>query len=89
VFNEGVGVKQVSLRIDSIDYDQIEYGIPRPDVVEVMDVTSDPNRPNLGYEFVLDTTKLPNGKAQIALNILNNAGEMQIYGARVVTISNP
>lgn len=89
VFNEGVGVKDLYLLIDDTRVSQLEYGISRPDVVDVMKVSSDPNRPNLGFDFWLDTTKFENGNAEVALEIINNVGERQIYGIRNVTILNP
>jgi hypothetical protein len=58
-------------------------------VVEVMAVDSDPNRPNLGFDYWLDTVQLENGNIEVALEIINNVGERQIYGSRTVTISNP
>jgi hypothetical protein len=89
VFNEGVGVEEVNLLINGINASRIDYGISRPDVVEVMEVDSDPNRPNLGFEFVLDTTELENGRINVALELINKVGERQIYGTRTVTIANP
>jgi hypothetical protein len=89
VFNEGVGVGEVSLLIDGTKTNRIEYGISRPDVVEVMDVNTDPNRPNLGFEFLLNTTEIQNGEIEVALELINKVGERQIYGSRTVTIANP
>jgi len=89
VFNEGVGVDEVNLLIDGIKANRIEYGIARPDVVDVMEVNSDPNLPNLGFDYLLDTTAMQNGEVEVALELINKVGERQIYGRRTVKIANP
>ncbi len=89
VFNEGVGVREVNLLIDGIKISQVEYGLPRPDVADLLEVESDPNRPNLGFSYWLDTNRLGNGDVEVTLEIINNVGERQIYGSRIVTIANP
>lgn len=88
VFNEGVGVKELYLLIDGERAAQIQYGVPRTDVVQVMKVKSDPNAPNLGFDYQLDTLQYKNGDVEVSLEIINNAGERQIYGQRTVTILN-
>ena len=89
VFNEDIGVREVSLLVNGERVSQIEYGISRPDVVEVMQVDSDPNMPYLGFDHWLDTTRFENGDVEVALEFINNLGERQVYGSRMVTISNP
>ncbi|MFK7864889.1 MAG: glycosyltransferase family 39 protein [Pseudohongiellaceae bacterium] len=89
VFNEGVGVEELYLLVDGQRFAKLDYGVSRPDVVEVMQVQSDPNRPNLGFDYLLDTTAFENGSVVVSLEIINSVGERQITGTREVTINNP
>ena len=66
----------------------VEYGGSRPDVVEVMQVVSDPNLPNIGYNYTFDSRVIENGKHQVELEIRNRLGVLQRYGERTVEIKN-
>lgn len=88
VFNEDIGVRRVSVLLDGEEVGLASYGIPRPDVVAAMNVLTDPGRPNLGFEFSLDTTGLSNGARELAIRIENAAGEVQDYGSRRIFIAN-
>ncbi|HJO12897.1 MAG: hypothetical protein CMQ17_13290 [Gammaproteobacteria bacterium] len=87
-FNEDIGVEQIFLVLNGTRFQQVSYGRPRPDVVEAMGVDSDPNKPGLGFSYSLDTQTLKNGSNSIALEIINNVGEVQLYGEREVIVSN-
>jgi hypothetical protein len=89
VFNEDIGVKSVAVLVDDVMQGDAEYGLHRPDVVTVMQVTSDPQRPALGFSFQLDTTALANGPATLSVRFENHVGEIQYYGDRRVIIQNP
>ncbi|MEX0617607.1 MAG: glycosyltransferase family 39 protein [Pseudohongiellaceae bacterium] len=88
VFNEDIGVDSVNILIDGEVFAKADYGTPRPDVVEVLNITTDPNRPDLGFEYLLDSTVLPNGEYALALEIINAAGEVQETGHRMLEIAN-
>jgi len=87
-FNEDIGIRSLDLLLDNTFFDRFNYGLNRPDVVDAMDIDSDPNRPAVGFEYALDTTKLANGRTTISIEITNNAGEKQRYGARDIIINN-
>ena len=89
IFNEDIGVNKTYLLIGGQQVAQINYGNPRPDVVNVMNVKTDPNSPNLGFNYSLDTTLLSNGQTTLAIEIWNNVGEVQVYGERSLRIQNP
>ncbi|MEX2131775.1 MAG: hypothetical protein WD772_09830, partial [Pseudohongiellaceae bacterium] len=87
-FNEDLGVRRVAVLLDGAVAGDANYGIPRPDVAAVMNVTTDPGIPNLGFEYQFDSRSIPDGDITIALLIENSAGEVQIYGERRVNINN-
>ena len=88
VFNEDIGVRSVAILIDEELVGYADYGLPRPDVAEVMQVKTDPQSPGLGFHYNLDTRTLPNGRRTIAVRFTNHAGESQDYGRRSVTVQN-
>ena len=87
-FNEDIGVASVSLLVDDTRVAQLDYGSARPDVVQVMQVMTDPQAPALGFDYALDTSTLPNGHHRIELEIVNNSGIVGFYGERNITIDN-
>lgn len=87
-FNEDVGIESITLLIDNEALGLVDYGGSRPDVVEVMQVLSDPNRPNIGYDTSFDSTRLGNGPHQIEIEIRNRLGIIQRYGERIIEIDN-
>lgn len=87
-FNEDIGIASVYLVIDETRVAQLEYGGNRPDVVEVMQVLSDPQAPALGFDGVFETGEFPNGRHRLKLEIINNQGMTLYYGERSVTIEN-
>ena len=86
VFNEGVGLKEVRVLINDQEAGIASYGLPRPDVMEIMGVKSDPNRPDLGFNIELDVSALAPGEHWLALLLVSNSGEVQRYGDRRVRI---
>lgn len=88
VFNEDIGVRRVTVLVDGEPAGEAMYGLPRPDVVAAQQVRTDPNRPNLGYSFTLDTRNYPDGPADISLRFENAAGELQYYRTRKVRLRN-
>lgn len=87
-YNEDIGVASVELLIDGEIAKTLDYGIARDDVVSIQAVTTDPNRPRLGFGGVLDSTLYDNGTHSLAVRILNNAGSQRLYGEREVFIQN-
>jgi len=87
-FNEDIGIESVHLILDNTRVAQLDYGSQRPDVVEAMQVQSDPEAPALGFNGSLDTRKFPNGRHTLKLEIINNKGMVIYYGERTVRIAN-
>ena len=87
-YNEDIGVEEIYLLIDEQRFALFNYGANRLDVVEVMHVESDPNAPNLGFDYRLDTNILENGTHLLAIEIINTRGISMSYGARSVVIEN-
>lgn len=87
-FNEDVGIDSISLLIDGEVLGRVDYGGSRPDVVEVMQVESDPNRPNIGYNYNFDSKRVDNGPHQLAIEIKNRLGILQRYGERMIEVNN-
>lgn len=87
-FNEDIGIESVHLMLDNTRVMQLDYGGQRPDVVDAMQVLSDPQAPALGFNGMLDTRKLPNGRHTLKLEIINNKGMAIYYGERTISIVN-
>tara|TARA_B110000858_G_scaffold198514_1_gene265989 strand:- start:162 stop:2051 length:1890 start_codon:yes stop_codon:yes gene_type:complete len=87
-FNEDIGISSISLLIDSEVVGLVDYGASRPDVVEVMQVQSDPNSPKLGYSTSFDSNHLESGSHQLEIETRNNLGISQRYGERLIEVNN-
>ncbi len=87
-YNEDIGIRSITLLIDGNEIGLVDYGGSRPDVVEVMQVESDPNRPNIGYNYRFDSTQIENGPHRLEIEITNELGITQRYGERTVEIRN-
>ncbi len=87
-YNEDIGIESINLLIDGEKIGQVDYGVSRPDVVEVRQVRSDPNKPNIGYNYSFDSNLLQNGKYRLEIEIRNQLGITQLYGERTVEINN-
>ena len=87
-YNEDIGVAAVYLLVDGTRIGTAEYGQTRSDVVAAMGVSSDPNAPDLGFDFKLDTTTLENGEHSLAIEIVNHQGTSTFFGERPVRIHN-
>lgn len=87
-YNEDIGVDAVFLLIDGKRIDSINYGVNRPDVVEAMQVLTDPNAPALGFDYSFDTRNLPNGTYNLAIEISNRLGMVVRYGEREISVAN-
>ena len=87
-FNEDIGIASISLLIDNEAVGLADYGGSRPDVVELMQVQSDPNSPNFGYSTSFDSNHLENGSHQIEIEIRNHLGISKRYGERRIDVNN-
>ncbi|MCH7670579.1 MAG: glycosyltransferase family 39 protein [Proteobacteria bacterium] len=87
-YNEDIGVDEIRLILDGQRVGTARYGVSRSDVVEAMNVMTDPNAPNLGFELELDSRNWTNGSHEFAIEILNQQGITLRYGDRIVTVSN-
>lgn len=87
-YNEDIGIDNITLLVDGQPIGLVDYGGSRPDVVEVMRVQSDPNRPNIGYNYSFDSSQLDNGSHQLEIEIVNRLGITQRYGERSIEVRN-
>lgn len=68
-FAPEMGVEEINIQIDGNDYGLASYGLNRPDVVSALGAFSDPNAPNLGFEFELNIKNLKKGTHRLIINI--------------------
>ena len=87
-YNEDVGIDRVQVLLNQVVISEVNYGLPRHDVVSAMHVLSDPNIPNLGFTIEIDTTKFENDLYEFELKLVNNFGTSIRYGKRMVSINN-
>lgn len=87
-YKEDIGIDSISLLLDGIFVAEVNYGIARIDVAEAMNVRTDPNSPNLGYSYELETRNFANGEHILEIQLMDERGEASLYGRRTVTIEN-
>lgn len=87
-YKEDIGLDSIYLLVDGKPVDTVDYGASRPDVVEVMDVKTDPNAPALGFSYELDTSPFANGEHTLAIQLIDEKGVSTLYGERVVRVNN-
>lgn len=84
--NEGNGLSSIAVLLDGEIIGEANYGLPREDVVTAMNVQTDPNAPNLGFDFAIPVTELPRGRHMLSLQATGVSGEVQIFGQRGITL---
>ena len=87
-YNEDLGVERVLFLLDGNVIAELEYGLPRPDVVEARDFRTDPNQPNLGFRAEFDTTGYASGRHALSIRIIDSRGFATDYGRREVVLEN-
>ncbi len=85
-YSEDIGIESVELFIDDRLVQTIEYRKSRPDVVKARSVETDPNSPNLGFVGTWDSSRHEPGIHELALRIVNNAGNERFYGNRQIVV---
>lgn len=84
--NEGKGLASITVLLDDEPIGEASYGLAREDVVTAMKVQTDPNAPNLGFEFSISTSELPKGDAELSLRATGVTGEVQVFGVRTIDL---
>ena len=87
-YKEDIGINSIYLLMDGKPVGEVSYGATRRDVVEVMDVKTDPNSPNLGFSYELDTLALANGEHTLEIQLVDEKGVVTLYGERLVKVNN-
>ena len=85
-YNEDIGIDSVELIIDGAVVGRTNYGMSRPDVVTAMDIRTDPNAPSLGFNIEVDSSTIANGRAELAIELINRQGNRTRYGQRLIRI---
>ena len=88
-YNEHIGIESIKVMLDGQVVAKANYGLSRSDVASAMNVQTDPNTPNLGFEAEIDTTYIENGKYWLELMLINGQGNSLPYGKRSLQIDNP
>ncbi len=78
-------IAQVTIAVDGVDYGAANYGTDRTDVCNVF--TGRAGCPNVGWNFLLNTTLLPDGNHTLAVTGTSSAGEHTTVTAPF-TVSN-
>jgi hypothetical protein len=77
-------VRGVTVYVDGALAGQANYGLPRPDVR-----TPYRGSPvNVGYRYLLDTSKYSNGAHDITVRVTDWSGTVAVFPAVLVTITN-
>ena len=86
-YNEDLGVAGIRLYLDGEAIGEAEYGLPRPDVVEVTGLRGEPNQPGLGFRAIIDTSAFEPGRHELAIGVIDNRGFETGYGRREVNFA--
>ena len=84
--NEGDGLASVTILWNGEPIGEANYGIAREDVVTAMNVQSDPNAPNLGFDFSISTSSLRKGRGVLSFRANGVSGEVQEFGVRTIDV---
>ena len=84
--NEGQGITSITVLLDGEIIGEANYGLAREDVVAAMEVQTDPNAPNLGFDYSIPTSQLAKGRAVLSLRAEGISGEVQIFGVRTIDL---
>lgn len=87
-FNEDLGIDKIDLVIDQNPIATLNYGIVRNDVIEEIRVKSDPNAPNIGFNYILDSHSIENGTHDIEIKMIDSLGNATSYGKRQIRVNN-
>ena len=87
-YNEDLGVAGIRLYLDGEAIGEAEYGLPRPDVVEVTGLRGEPNQPGLGFRAIIDTSAFEPGRHELAIGVIDSRGFETGYGRREVNFAN-
>ena len=87
-YNEDLGVAGIRLYLDGEAISEAEYGLPRPDVVEVTGLRGEPNQPGLGFRAIIDTSAFGPGRHEFAIGIIDSRGFETGYGRREVNFAD-
>jgi len=82
------GVSQVIILVDGTIVGFANYGIPRPDVLDLYFYPGYPNIAAPGWRFALDTTKFADGEHFLEAVVVDQAGINTYIGKRRFVISN-
>ncbi|MGB0560011.1 MAG: glycosyltransferase family 39 protein [Pseudohongiellaceae bacterium] len=88
-YNEHIGIESIEVMLDGQVVAKANYGLSRSDVVSAMNVQTDPNAPNLGFEAEIDTTQIGNGNHWLELMLINSQGNSLPYKKSLLKIDNP
>lgn len=87
--DDAVGVAAVEVLIDGQPIGRAEYGIPWPRMRELMPGSTDPNHPNIGYEFHWDSATVAPGRHRLAIRVRSNDGRTRTLGTRTFFVAKP
>jgi archaellum component FlaG (FlaF/FlaG flagellin family) len=78
------GISSIDVFVDGSRVASATYGLARPDVVSVQ-----PGAPgDTGFQYILDTTKFPNGIHAIIVKATDKVGHIATFSTKQVTITN-
>lgn len=87
-YQEDIGIESAAMLIDGNHFTELNYGVPRADVVAAMGVNTDPNAPALGFVLEFDSAAIENGDHVLELELTDTFGMKTRYGAREITVQN-
>lgn len=85
-FNDGNGIRSVTILLDGEEAASLARDVARPDVVEVTDAKNDPQAPLVGFRRDVPLQGRTSGTTILELEVISRDGERQIFGRRTVRI---
>jgi 4-amino-4-deoxy-L-arabinose transferase-like glycosyltransferase len=81
------GIRRIELLLDGLPVAEARYGLARSDVFQAYPASTDPNRPQVGFEILWDARIASPGWHRMALRVSSANGVVEEYEPRRILIS--
>lgn len=85
-FNDGNGIRTLTILLNGQPVATLSRDVPRPDVVELTEAGNDPRAPRVGFQSQLAVEDRSPGTAILELEVISRDGERQTFGRRGIRI---
>jgi hypothetical protein len=88
-FKDGIGLRQVEIRVDGRVLAVADYGVPMPGVAGYWKISTDPNHPRVGWRARVDTRGLSPGTHWLGLRLHGADGSVEDAPEQAFVLAPP